>query len=490
MKKFTPPPPRIEKNKIIAPFAILICTVLMSLTCYNNPFAIGNCAGDSATYTYMARLLLNGGMIYRDASDNKGPVMYFIDALGLYLNKDIGIWIMEFAFIFVALLFAYKIARLIGCGKVKSIVVVAISTLAFEYYFEGGNMIEEYACTFIMISLYIFLKFFKNDTVSFFELLACGFTFGAVALIRINMVALWTAMFIAIFIYCVQKHEITKFVKYVLAAFLGAAIIIVPIMVWLVKNEAFTRFIEDYFLFSLALTSSLASLYTVIRAIYKFIIGGLVVFSFPIITYFCLKENKAMDWSCGLAVIISILMMNVNGTLSMHYGMVLVPFVAYAASRLLNKIPNTSFSVPNVLGGACLIFLLFARSFLYLSAGVIINYHTGVYAASLECKEIAEIIKANTNENDKISVCSLHPLIYILSDRMSASVYFGQAPENIQPGITTNYLNDIKSLKAKIIVIDKNSDWHKHLDEIISSHYFLLEQVGRAEIYKLKEQAS
>lgn len=457
----------------------------MSLTCYNNPFAIGNCAGDSATYTYMARVLLNGGMIYRDASDNKGPVMYFIDACGLLINKDIGIWIMEFVFIFIALLFAYKIARLLGCNKIKSIAVVVISTLAFEYYFEGGNMIEEYACPFIMISLYIFLKFFKNGNVTFIELITCGLSFAAVSLIRINMVSLWMAMFIAVFIYCFKKNEISKFIKYASTAFLGAAIIILPIIIWLIKNDAFLPFIRDYFLFSFAMTSDYASYKTVLRAIYKFITGGMVVFSFPIITYFSLKENKAMDWSCGLAVIISIIMMNVNGALSFHYGMVLVPFVSYAASRLLNEIPDIKFNVPIVLSGLCLIFLLFARSFVYLSVGAIINYHTGVYAASLEYKKIAEIVKANTEENDKISVCFAHPMIYELSDRMSVSVHFN-APSKYLPGSTEKYVSDIQTLKAKIIVIGKNSILHEHLDDTINEHYFLLDQVGSCEIYKLK----
>ena len=108
-------------------------------------------------------MMMKGYLPYRDTFDHKGPLIYLIDALGLLINEEIGIWFIELIAISIIFLFAYKIARLLGCNSVIACFIVTIGIPVLSFYFQGGNYTEEYACVFIIVSLYWFLDYFINE---------------------------------------------------------------------------------------------------------------------------------------------------------------------------------------------------------------------------------------------------------------------------------------------------------------------------------------
>ena len=462
----------------------------MAFTCADNPCVIGNTYTDSSVFHYVARVMLKGGMPYRDAFDHKGTLIFLIDVFGLWLNKDIGVWIMELVFIFIALLFAYKIARLVSCSKIKSMLVIVLTVFSLSCYFEGGNLTEEYACTFIMVSLYIFLKFFKTGSVNFFELIVCGVSFGAVCLLKINMTVLWVVMFFGVLIECVKRHEIIKFIRYVFMAFVGAAIILVPVVVWLMKNDSFTAFINNYFKFSFMYISDpkRASTINIIKAIGHWGLQSIMIISIPTIIYFCFKDKKLIDWLCCITMILSVAMVSISGQKYGHYGMIFVPLFAYSFARLLSYVSVSYFSVPFKIALACMIILILGKGIYVFTSNFLKNLIRYPSQSLIEAQEIAACIQANTDENDKVSVCGNRDIIYLLSDRFSASIYSYQSPVAlVDKNIREKYISDIKKLNAKILVaVDKKSFWLEELDAIISNDYIFVQQIGTAKIYKLK----
>ena len=91
----------------------------------------------------MGKVILQGGMPYRDAFDHKGPLMYLINALGLLISPKYGVWLLELATVFVVLLFVYKLARMLECTPLTSGVAVVLSMLSMFNYFNWGNVTEE-----------------------------------------------------------------------------------------------------------------------------------------------------------------------------------------------------------------------------------------------------------------------------------------------------------------------------------------------------------
>lgn len=485
---------KIEGHRPIVYNFIILLALFMSLTASNNPFCIGNTGTDSAVFNYVARVILHGGMPYRDTFDHKGPLIYLIDVFGLLLNADIGIWIIEFVCIFLIFLFGYKIAKTLGCNDVKSLSVVIICELTLSYYFEGGNLVEEYACPFIMISLLIFIKYFLKGYVKPVELVFCGISFSAVCLLRINMIALWLVMFIGVLItYIKRKQDLKTIIKHISWFVVGMIVVALPIIVWLIKNNAFDFFIEDYLRFNFMYSSDAerASIYHITQAIYYFVTGAPVVLAVPILLYFCLVKKEILDWLCMLTVLLTIAMMCISGQSYAHYGMILCPLVVYAVSRLLSEL-SLKFHKRDValaISGVCMVMLLFAMSFYQLAVSTAKVFFPYKPHSMVKMQEIANVIKENTDTDDKITVCGNRNIIYLLAERESSSIYSYQYPiADVNPMIEKEYIDDIQRLTATIIIVENDSVWYERIDSVLDKHYRLIDTVDTTEIYLLENK--
>ena len=93
-----------------------------------SPLAQGHGHGyDSAIFATVGNALNKGRVLYTEIVDNKGPLIYFIDALGLTINYDFGIFIIEFIFLFIGAIFLYKTAKIITKDK---------KWVSFQQYFQ------------------------------------------------------------------------------------------------------------------------------------------------------------------------------------------------------------------------------------------------------------------------------------------------------------------------------------------------------------------
>ena len=142
--------------------AILFLAFVFSFQCSNNLFHIGNDFTDSSVFKYVARVIENGGMPYRDTFDHKGPLIYILNLVGLKFGECRGIWGVEFATLFLTFAAMYKIAYLKSKSKILSFMALLFAGSALFKYFEGGNYTEEYAMPFIAVSIYFFTDLFGS----------------------------------------------------------------------------------------------------------------------------------------------------------------------------------------------------------------------------------------------------------------------------------------------------------------------------------------
>ena len=68
---------------------------LFSLQCSSHIWKNNAASTDSAVFQYIARMILDGKMPYRDVFDHKGPLIYLFNTAGLFISKQIGLWIVE-----------------------------------------------------------------------------------------------------------------------------------------------------------------------------------------------------------------------------------------------------------------------------------------------------------------------------------------------------------------------------------------------------------
>lgn len=472
-------------NDFIAYAFVVLCSFFTSFTASDNPLIIGNTGIDSSVFNYVARVILGGGMPYLDTFDHKGPLLYLINALGLTLNEHIGIWLMEFIFILIIFIFAYKIARRLSCGYFSSCATVLVTALSILYYFEGGNSAEEYSCAFIMISLYLFVKFFLTNRIKTFELIICGVSFAAVCLLKINLIVVWGVMCIAVLINRIKKNEAKDLIRFTIWFLFGALLITVPIMIWLMKNGAFDSFIQDYFLFNFMYTSddNRASLINIISSLYLFCIREPMLIAIPILSFFCIYKNKILDWLVFISIIFSLFSMSISGQTFGHYGMMLCPLITYAIARFFYYISLSKgqwekrefYAIVSSI--AIIIVLFFAR-------GIFIAIGPFQYLPFREARAIATVVRENTEENDKISVCGNYNIIYLLSDRKSVSKYSYQYPiAQVSKKIRQEYIDDLKTLDTSMILISDACFLREDIYKIMGTNYDKIVTIGKTAVY-------
>lgn len=114
---------------------------------------------DSGVFLYVASVILDGGLPYRDVWDHKPPGIYYLNVLGLILGGHSlwGIWIIQTLFVATAIVLGFALMKK-ALGIVPSLFgsVAWISTLGLLLIWD--NYPEEYALPLQFASLYFYYQ--------------------------------------------------------------------------------------------------------------------------------------------------------------------------------------------------------------------------------------------------------------------------------------------------------------------------------------------
>lgn len=144
---------------------------------------------DSGVFLYIGNAILDGGIPYRDVWDHKGPLVYYINALGLLINDGSlwGGWVVELIFLCISILVIFAFLRdkfgygYAFCGGILWI-------LLLSRVLDGGNRVEEYALLFYALQIFLVFKEGSERSVRMFFLLAGVFA-GLGMLLRPNLIS-------------------------------------------------------------------------------------------------------------------------------------------------------------------------------------------------------------------------------------------------------------------------------------------------------------
>ena len=143
-------------------YAILFLLMIVLGIFMLNSFPIFNkeYSTDSSVFQVMAKGMLNHKVIYKDLFDHKGPIVYFINLIGIIIGDKLGLFIVEMVFLYISIIYIYKTAKLLlkECSSIVYIIICMAYCLLSFTYFQGGNLTEEYSIVFSSIALYYILK--------------------------------------------------------------------------------------------------------------------------------------------------------------------------------------------------------------------------------------------------------------------------------------------------------------------------------------------
>ena len=440
--------------EIISICFLVTLTFVIAMKSPLNPWTNGVSGTDSSVFKYVAMVISKGGMPYKDAFDHKGPLLYIINILGQFISFYRGIWVIECIFIFGTFYMMYKTARFfVSRFSACFIVVTAISPLT--RYFEGGNLTEEYAMVFIAISVYIFLDYFLNGRVSKLQISICGFCFGAVLMLRANMISLWAVFCISILIWNIIHLKKIPW-NYLLYFLLGSSVLIIPLCIWLIKEHAFSYFIHDYILFNMKYSSvEERARYT---SIMTFLDCNIFLVSLVSVVYLIKKKiNLFFNISYLIYILVTLITITLSGRSYGHYGMILIPMFTYPLSQLYSSVENSKKEFID--SSVVLLIILTLAIFPNLRTNLdeMMNafyYPNSIVRLDNVNQTIVNLIQEYTAPEDKIIVIGNADIYYVLSHRLAASRYSYQAPvAEIDEVICQEFISDIVTNKPRMVIL-------------------------------------
>lgn len=427
---------------------------------------------DSGFFLYAGRQILKGKLPYVDFWDSKSPGIFYINALGLWLGKDLrwGVWLLEYIFLMISAYLAYKgMAK--KWGRAAALFGSAAWLYGFMRVYQGGNLTEEYSLTFNFLLLACFLE---TDGLPGKKLsLLIGVTFAISFLFRANNIGVQLSALIAITLSAFlsrQYHQIWK------TAFWTGLGILLPF------------FLVGFYFFTIGLLSKMieASIlynfyYSSAKSAFRLnVIDGFKHIGWPafiaLLGYFTMMYQiwrKRREKQLGTVFFfllsgwpMEIVLSSISGKNYIHYFILWLPMIgvfnalgftvfsdSVFSTKLLQTLDHPTRAYKLVLPALLLTYWTSGAWMQYKDAGVrvIFEREKGIELTS----PVARFIRANTTEDDTVLVWGAYPVLNYLAKRDAPTPYlfypvYEDSPLLEQTG--RSYFQDLSTSMPKIIV--------------------------------------
>ena len=242
------------KRVIIYFFIALFCTAFMFLlSASTSPLYKYYCDGDSSIFMLVGKGITLGKDVYRDYFDHKGPILFYLNALGFWITgTKTGVFIIQCVFFSLTAIFMYKTAR-IFTKTIRSLICVLLAILAFASTISDGNLSEEYCMLFCMIPIYLAVQFYTkapDEPHPHSYMLAYGVCFALCAFIRINNGIMIGGIVLVALITDFSSDRVKHAFMNVLSFIAGMLIVTVPIFMFFIIKGTFSDMVFSTFIFN------------------------------------------------------------------------------------------------------------------------------------------------------------------------------------------------------------------------------------------------
>ena len=462
---------------------------------------------DASVFGYMGRLIVNGYIPYIDGWDHKGISLYFINALGYLIGFKslIGIRILELILILYSFSKIYSILS-VRYTKVIALIACIIGLFTLKYFFDGGNMTEEYGAIFTLIAVSLLLK----EKLKSIEYAIIGALFVINLTIRANLISFWIALFL---MYCFQviikSITLRSFFMNLLKMAYGAISVIAFLLIYFIFNDSFQEFIDAAFVFNLSYTNTtfLSTLEAVFRSMTRYHLSIILIIAFVVSLLRIYKDRtKKIELLLIVWIPLELFFSNVSNRMYAHYFMMWTPMLILSFCVILSTLKEQ---------------LKTSNQKIIILSTIIFSvcFYVPSYVILKEWKEV--FIKPNTTKIKKIGIyIEEHYKEYSLlvwgnacqlyndADKKAPTTYFYQSIFKYKSDLikrnAIDFTKEILANKPELIIdtkqlgllnlngldeieIDKSQELYlKEFLSIVQTYYILKEVKFGVEFYTLK----
>lgn len=239
------------ENKHIGTFFILLFFILISFHILTDSNPGFNPPGrDGGFFLYVGKALRSGATLYKDIWDSKGPIIFWINALGVGSDYSRwGLYLIQVLFSFAALVLIY-----FSLKKVYRPMTALLSAILGSYLLKivigPGNSTEEFSLLFTWIAIFALVLLIDNPTKSFWPFFLMGASLIINFLLRANNIGTVSMALLSGMIFIFTKREEVSLWKPILFTLAGVLAIALPVSLYLVIKGTFTAMIDAAFIYN------------------------------------------------------------------------------------------------------------------------------------------------------------------------------------------------------------------------------------------------
>jgi len=410
---------------------------------------------------------------YRDLWDLKGPIIFFVNALGFLLTGSrYGILVIQAVFLFLSFYIVFNYYRE-KVSSLKALIGILLICCVLSVVYEGGNMVEEYLLPLLIYSFIQMNNWLNNVKEQKYNhkwhfALIYGISLGFSLLTRLtNALPLcFGVLYIAIFLIC--KREWRIFLRNLVAFIIGFVLIVFPFFVYFL----ITDIINDYFA-----TLDFGFRYLV-QSTQAVDIKKMVLFNFPVFfqiiviaagTIYTRNYQKLLFW---LLVSFVSLYWIINSRGYYHYSIIFLPYMVISLYEIITL--NTK---------CRRIALLILVLFIIRGLKHDLSYYNrldDVKSSNLIVKRMVDMIPIEDRGDLIIYGDIITPYLYY-GIRPNKFFYLQEENAGISPLYKTEMLQDLVNVFPEYVITEGKSD---SLKQILDKRYKIYYAESNVMIYK------
>lgn len=318
----------------------LLLALMALLLGIQNPLLYGMTpAFDASLFATMGKMWAEGDVLYRDMMDIKGPMIFLFDAIGYKLGGFPGIAVLEILLLALGLNLGYRALARLGFSPVVRLVSLlwVIGLCALRYYY--GNMTEDYTLYLGLIASYSFVCLLDAGRFSWRHAWLPAFTFGLIAMMRLNNGALWGACYAAIFLIWVWRRQWLDAFLLFCSALLGIAVVSLPLLAYFYLHGVLESF--WFYSFGIFMGSSYGNGFSLAVGAVGLLRTGLILLLVPALAllhvqYRATTELQQKTRLLGLALVLGLgalfttVSNSVSGHIYDHYDQIFLVYLPFS----------------------------------------------------------------------------------------------------------------------------------------------------------------
>ena len=461
-----------KKEWILLISISIILTATFSIFAYStSPLYPNNYGYDSAFFRFIGKQILKGKIPYIDIWDHKGPIIYYIQALGAVLgtkNQHFSlIFLMQLFSMFLSIILFNEIDKTINKDKRSQIrfLIISICSLGLLYtVLEGGNFTEEWSLPIICFSLFLFSRYLIRSIKNPYHPCKYAFLHGIclslLAFIRINnAITICMGVFV-ILIYLIIKKQFKNIVMNIIFGFLGISTVAIPILLFFYFNHALEEMINALFIHNFKyFTIRTHDTFTGIQFFIRY--SSIIASYFIIVISFLRKHKFELTDFLASAIVTGNTILLIRSNVYLHYSIIYIPVYFYILCLYVH--PKLYYSLEILVSSIFFIFCI------YICVDFI-NYNSHTKHDPV----FPTVSSIPYNERVSAIAVNVSPEIYLNTGIIPCSRFVAnqQMLFTIQPEFEEEFIKDLQNKKPLWII---NIDYERYaipfVEELIKTQY-------------------